>query len=283
MERKMKTPLNSVLWTFPGKESEGKPSLTMWQVVDKTSKKTKQNKTPHVLGWWVNEKFLYFLSNFAVNPKLFFIFIVFIWLHQVLVAACEILFPDQGLNLGLLHWELRVLATGPREKSPKLFFKIKSIRDFLCGPVAKIWPSYSGSVGSIPGQWPGIPHAWWPKNPTNTKQKQYCSKFSKDLKKNKVSSVPFKSRQTLCDPMNRSTPSLPVHHQLPESTQIHVHWVGEAIQTSHPLLFPSPSALNLSQYQGLFQWVSSLHQVAKVLEFQLQHQSFQWTPRTDLL
>ena len=68
----------------------------------------------------------------------------------------------------------------------------------------------------------------------------------------------------------------------PESTQIHVHWLGDAIQPSHPLSSPSPPALNLSQHQGLFQWVSSLHQVAKVLEFQLQHESFQWTPRTDL-
>ena len=88
---------------------------------------------------------------------------------------------------------------------------------------------------------------------------------------------------TLCDPMNCSTPGLPVHHQLPESTQTHVHWVGDAIQPSHPLSSPSPSALNLSQHQGLFQWVSSPHQEATVLEFQLQHQSFQWTPRTDLL
>ena len=76
---------------------------------------------------------------------------------------------------------------------------------------------------------------------------------------------------TLCDPMNHSTPGLPVHHQLPESTQTHVHWVGDAIQPSHPLLSPSPPALNLSQHQGLFKWVSSSHQVAKVLEFQLQH------------
>ena len=83
---------------------------------------------------------------------------------------------------------------------------------------------------------------------------------------------------TLCDPMNRSTPDLPVHHQLPESTQTHVRRVDDAIQSSHPLSSPSPPALNLSQHQGLFQWVSSLHQVAKVLEFQLQHQSFQWTP-----
>ena len=88
---------------------------------------------------------------------------------------------------------------------------------------------------------------------------------------------------TLCNPMNCSTPGLPVHHQLPESTQTHVHWVGDTIQPSHPLLSPSPPALNLSQHQGLFKWVSSLHQVAKILEFQLQHQSFQWTPRTDFL
>ena len=75
--------------------------------------------------------------------------------------------------------------------------------------------------------------------------------------------------------MNHSMPGVPVYHQLPESTQTHVHWVGDAIQPSHPLSSPSP-AFNLSQHQGLFQWVSSLHQAAKVLEFQLQHQSFQW-------
>ena len=88
---------------------------------------------------------------------------------------------------------------------------------------------------------------------------------------------------TLCDPMNRNTPGLPVHHQLPESTETHVHWISDAIQPSHPLLSPSPPAFNLSQHQGLFKWVSSSHQVAKVLEFQLQHQPFQWTPRTNLL
>ena len=77
-----------------------------------------------------------------------------------------------------------------------------------------------------------------------------------------VSSV-AQSCLTLCDPMNHSTPGLPVHHQLPESTQSHVHWVGDAIQPSHPLSSPSP-ALSLSQHQGLFQWVSSSHQVAKV-------------------
>ena len=90
------------------------------------------------------------------------------------------------------------------------------------------------------------------------------------------------SCRTLCYPMNRSTPGLPVHHQLPEFTQTHVHWVGDAIQPSHPLSSPSLPALNLSQHQGLFKWVNSSHQVAKVLEFHLQHQSFQWTLRTDL-
>ena len=83
-----------------------------------------------------------------------------------------------------------------------------------------------------------------------------------------LSSVQFssvtQSCPTLCDTMNHSTPGLPVHHQLPESTQTHVPWVGDAIQPSHPLSSPSP-ALNLSQHQGLFKWVSSLHQVAKVL------------------
>ena len=74
---------------------------------------------------------------------------------------------------------------------------------------------------------------------------------------------------TLCDPMNRSTPGLPVHHQLPEFTQTYIHWVGDAIQPSHPLLSPSPPAPIPSQHQGLFQWVNSWHEVAKVLEFQL--------------
>ena len=82
-----------------------------------------------------------------------------------------------------------------------------------------------------------------------------------------VNSVQFSSVTqaclTLCDPMDCSTPGIPVHHQLLEFTQTHVLWVGDAIQPSHPLLSPSPPAFNLSQHQGLFKWVSSLHQVAK--------------------
>ena len=88
---------------------------------------------------------------------------------------------------------------------------------------------------------------------------------------------------TLSNPINCSTPGLRVHHQLPEFTQTHVHRLGDAIQPSHPLLSPSPPAPNLSQHQSLFQWVNSSREAAKVLEFQLQHQSFLWTPRTNLL
>ena len=88
---------------------------------------------------------------------------------------------------------------------------------------------------------------------------------------------------TLCDPMDCSMPGFPVHHQLLELTQTHVNWVGDAIQQSHPLSSPSPLAFNLSRHKDLFQGVSSSHQVAKVLEFQLKHQSFQWIFRTDFL
>ena len=88
---------------------------------------------------------------------------------------------------------------------------------------------------------------------------------------------------TVCDPMDYSTPGFPVHHQLPELTQTHVHQVSDAIQLSHPLLSPSPPAFDLSQHQGLFQWVSSLHQVAKVLEFQFcispSNEYHQWTKK----
>ena len=97
-----------------------------------------------------------------------------------------------------------------------------------------------------------------------------------------ISSV-AQSCPTLCDPVNCSTPGLPVHHQLPEFTQTHVCWVSDAIQPSHPLSSPSPPTSNRSQHQGLFKWVSYSHQVTKVLEFQIQHQSFQWIFRTDFL
>ena len=93
--------------------------------------------------------------------------------------------------------------------------------------------------------------------------KDSCQKLFFLTLRNALSSVQFicSSCLTLCDPMNHSTPGLPVHHQLLESTQTHVHWAGDAIQPSHPLSSPFPPALNLSQHQGLFKWVSSSHQV----------------------
>ena len=114
----------------------------------------------------------------------------------------------------------------------------------------------------------------------NTFKTQFCAHFWP--RSVQFSSIAH-SCMTLCDPVDCSMPGSPVHHQLLEPTQSHVHRVGDAIQPSHPLSSPSPPAFNLSQHQGLFQWVSSSHQVAKVLEFQLQHQSFQWIFRTDFL
>ena len=103
----------------------------------------------------------------------------------------------------------------------------------------RLHASIAGGKGSIPGGGTKILHATW-----------YCSDFI-------ISSVQFssvgQSCPTLCDPMNRSTPGLPVHHQLPEFTQIHVHRVSDAIQPSHPQSSPSPPALNPSQHQSLFQ------------------------------
>jgi len=111
------------------------------------------------------------------------------------------------------------------------------------------------------------------------KVKEECEKFGLKLniqKTNIMVSGPIRSDQItrsvvsdFCDPMNSSTPGLPVHHQLPEFTQIHVHQVSDAIQPSHPLSSPSPPAPNPSQHQSLFQWVNSSLEVAKVLEFQL--------------
>ena len=95
-------------------------------------------------------------------------------------------------------------------------------------------------------------------------------------------SVP-QSHLTLCNPMDYATPGSPVLHHLPEFAQTHVHWVGDAIQPSHPLLSPSLPAFKFSQHQSPLQWVSSSHQVAEVLELQLQHQPFQWIFRADFL
>ena len=108
---------------------------------------------------------------------------------------------------------------------------------------------------------------------THTSKQLSASKVQRTSQDKNTFSVQFSSVAqsclTLCDPMNHSIPGLPVHHQLPEFTQTHVHRVSDAIQPSYPLLSPSPPAPNPSQHQSLFQWVNSSHEVAKVLEFRL--------------
>ena len=113
--------------------------------------------------------------------------------------------------------------------------------------------------------------AWWAAVHEVTKSRKCDNSYSQVTAMVSVSSV-AQSCLTLCGPMNRSTPGLPVHHKLPEFTQTNFHRVSDTIQPSHPLSSPSPPALNPSQHQGLFQQVNSSHEVAKVLEFQLQHQ-----------
>ena len=110
----------------------------------------------------------------------------------------------------------------------------------------------------------------WQMSPAIRINKGYCCSVAK-------------SCLTLCDPMDCSTPGIPVLHYLPELAKNHIYWVRDVIQQSHLLSSPSLPAFNLAQHQGLFQWINSSHQVAKVLEFQLQHQSFQWIFRTDIL
>ena len=154
--------------------------------------------------------------------------------------------PTQGLNPGLLHWQVDSL---PSEPPGKHYFR---------GNLTKFRRKY----GSIPNL-----------NTILRVEFESCNGLFIEFLSSLFSLVP-QSCPTVCDPIDCSTPGFPVHHQLPEFTQTHVHRVSDALQPSHPLLSPSP-AFNLSQHQSLFQGVSSSNQVAKLLEFQLQHQPFQ--------
>ena len=193
------------------------------------------------------------------------------------------IFPPILTNLGLNQWnKLDVLVSH--------IHNIENIPlEEIMAPVFLGFPWWlsgkesaynAGNLGLIPelGRSPAGGHG----NPL-----QYsCLENSMDRGSWQATYIQFssvaQSCPTLCKPMNHSTPGLPVHHQLLEFTQTHVHRVSDAIQPSHPLSSPSPLAPTPSQHQGLFQWVNSSPEVAKGLEFQLQHQSFQWTPRTDL-
>ena len=147
----------------------------------------------------------------------------------------------------------------------------------LCDPMDSSPPGSSvhGILQARILEWVAIPFFRKSSQPSDLTQ-AFCTAgrfFTIWATREALSSVQFSSVAqlcpTLCDPMNCSTPGIPVHHQLPEFIQIHVHQVSDAIQPSHPLSSPSPPALNPSQNQSLFQWVNSSHEVAKVLEFQL--------------
>ena len=173
----------------------------------------------------------------------------------------------------------------------------------LAGPVVRTWHFHCQGPGSIPGQGTKIPQTTWYSPLSSQKiglmmevaQHQiYWSSGKKGpsivwwlVISSAVYHLQFSSVAqsclTHCDPMDCRMPGLPGHLQLPEFTQTHVHWVSDAIQLSYPLLSPFPPAFNHNQHQSLFKWVNSWHQVAKVLEFWLQHQSFQWIFRTDFL
>ena len=171
-------------------------------------------------------------------------------------------FPGNNYKLQSLSWVLTHCFFG-LNSSFGIRQKLKQIQHGLC-PLKILFIKTSCLIGLIPP----LPFILPPKalysTWTNKTQRQECEISSV----NSVSSV-AQSCPTLCDPMNHSTPGLPVHHQLPEFIQSHVHQVGDAIQPSHPLSPPSPPAPNPSQHQGLFQLVNSSHEVAKVLEFQL--------------
>ena len=155
------------------------------------------------------------------------------------------IFPPQGSNPGLLHCR-QIFYQLSHQGSPRILKWVACL--FSRG---SSWPRNWTRVSCIAGRF-------------------FTSWATREAHRTVQFSSVVQSCATPCYPMNHSTPGLPVHHQHSGSTQTHVHWVGDAIQPSHPLSFPSPPALNLAQHQGPFKWVSSSHQVAKVLELQLQ-------------
>jgi len=165
---------------------------------------------------------------------------------------------------------------------------------FPCGSAGKESACNAGDLGSTPGlerspgegkgyplQYSGLENSVDESMGSQSRKQLSNFHFTLWLHLTFVVVVQSLSHVSLCDPMDGSRPGFPVLHYLLQFAQTHVHWVSDAIQTSHPLSSPSPPAFNFSQHQGLFQWVSSSHQVAKVLE--LQHQSFQLIFRVDFL
>ena len=185
----------------------------------------------------------------------------------------------------LVPWDLKLVENPIPRSSPLEGFPLVSMTLQRDSPNPDDWMFHIGGCQTS-AVWSRLQGSW---HLCGQNMTMFTCSNDRFFKKKKINCLPLMFSSvaqwcpTLCDPMNQSTPGLPVHHQLPEFTQTHVHWVGDAIQPSHPLSSPPPPAPNPSQHQGLFQWVNSSHEVAKVLDFQLRHQSFQWTPRTDLL
>ena len=174
-----------------------------------------------------------------------------------------------GLGMGKSMFSLSILYIAVYVCQP--FSSLNyCILGFLCHGFLS-YPSY----GNITGWY------WWDCQWNECQHKKRNSNCSlREEFHTQFSLFQLLSHVQLCDPMDCSMSGFPVHYQLPELAQTHVHQIGDAIQPSHP---PSPPTFSLAQHQDLFQGVSSSYQVAKVLEFQLQHQSFQWTFRTDFL
>ena len=214
------------------------------------------------------------------------------WIHWKAMPCRQIRLSSSSSSpftcfLASLLFFLFLLPLSPSSSyfSSLLFLQQTSIEDLLHGKHYPRWGGLNGSINCNP-----CPQGNKHRNRSMTIALWYSKHFGcKQLRRERgisiekltfvlalqrwtgVQPIQFSRSvaQTLCDPMNCSMPGLPVHHQLPEFTQTHIHRVGDAIQPSHPLSSPSPPAPNPSQYQGLFQWVNSSHEVAKVLEFQL--------------
>ena len=163
----------------------------------------------------------------------------------------------EWVDLGERHWNMYIIICEMNHQSRFYAWYRMLGAGALGWPRGMVW----GGTWEGSSLWGTHVHPWLIHVNVWQKPLQYCKVIQ-------FSSV-AQSCPPLCDPMNRSTPGVPVHHQLPEFTQTHVHWVGDAIQPSLPLSSPSPPAPNPSQHQSLFQWVNSSHEVAKVLEFQL--------------
>ena len=211
-----------------------------------------------------------------------------IWIHRYLKPNHErfstygFRFSNYGFRFSTLAWKNPVTFTSTIKLHTKnvLFIDTWGFRIWVASPGQMPSPKLSFLLEfEVLLQYYDSWNTWV--YPAQLNSSHVCWKIDTEID-TEISSV-AQSCPSLCNPMDCSTPGLPVHHQLLEFTQTHVHWVGDAIQLFHPLLSLSPPAFNLSQHQSLFKWVSSSHQVAKVLEFLLQHQSFQWIFRTNFL